>query len=139
MSAHRAVVVSWLVLGAGLAACGGDKSDSAATVASFDSLSDSEKAAFMASDVLPTMAAIFQAYDADAHADFSCASCHVTGVADGSYAMPDPGLPELSEAAFPYTEGTGLFMEEEVLPAMRDLLGPTDGGRGCTTCHTVGE
>ena len=120
-----------------LVGCGG-KADSG-EVFRFSELSDEEKAAYMASDVLPTMAALFQAYDSDAYADFSCATCHVDGLADGSYAMPDAGLPPLSEDKFPYESDVGLFMEEEVLPALNELLGPADGGRPCITCHTLAE
>lgn len=120
--------------------CGGKEGDSGGTeVFRFDALDDGEKAAYMGSDVLPTMSAVFQGYDSEAHADFSCASCHVNGSVDGTFAMPDAGLPPLSEDAFPYESDVGLFMENEVLPTMRDLLGPQDGGRGCTTCHTLTE
>ena len=119
-------------------ACSGDKEDSGEEFR-FDQLSDAEKSGYMATDVLPEMAALFQSYDSEAYADFSCDTCHVTGLADGSYAMPDAGLPALSEDAFPYDSGVGLFMNEEVLPALNDLLGPTDGGRPCTTCHTLTE
>ena len=105
----------------------------------FDDLSDDEKFAYMSSDVLPAMAEVFQAYDSETYANFSCATCHVSGLADGSYAMPDDGLPPLSEHAFPYESDVGLFMEDEVLPMIGLLLGPTDGGRPCTTCHTLTE
>ena len=58
----------------------------------FDDLTDDEKAAYMATDVLPTMAALFQEHDSEAYADFSCGTCHVEGQVDGTYAMPDAGL-----------------------------------------------
>ncbi len=119
--------------------CGSKGEDSAVRGPSFDSMTHEERAAYMASDVLPTMAGVFQAFDSERYADFSCATCHVTGLSDGSYAMPDAGLPPLREADFPYTSEVGVFMEDEVLATMRDLLGPTDGGRPCTTCHTLTE
>jgi len=123
----------WMVIG--VVGCGDPTEDSANEP--FDTLSDDEKAAYMASDVLPQMEAIFQAYDSETCADFSCASCHVSGSADGTYAMPDPGLPSLQEDSFPYESDVGLFMGDEVLPTMTDLLGP--GGRPCITCHTLEE
>lgn len=128
--------LNWVLCLAAVA-CGGDKDSGEAF--RFSELSDADKSAYMASDVLPTMAAVFQSYDSEAYADFSCDSCHVSGLADGTYAMPDAGLPPLSEDAFPYDAGVGLFMNEEVLPTLNDLLGPTTGGRPCTTCHTLTE
>ena len=123
----------WWMLGA--AACSAPVEDSSSEPFAFEDLSDTEKSAYMASDVLPEMAEIFQAYDPDAYADFSCASCHVAGSADGTYAMPDAGLPPLEEDAFPYESDVGVFMDDEVLPAMADLLG--GGGKPCITCHTL--
>jgi hypothetical protein len=120
-------------------ACGTKDGDSAPEPFTFDNLSDEEKLAYMASDVLPTMQSIFQAYDSEAYADFSCGTCHVTGLADGTYAMPDAGLPPLREADFPYEDEVGLFMENEVRATMAELLGPTEGGRPCVTCHTLEE
>ena len=125
----------WMVIG--MMACSSKSDDTASEVFTFDNLTDAEKAAYMASDVLPRMQAVFQDHDATAYADFSCTTCHVAGSADGSYVMPDPGLPPLREDAFPYEDDVGIFMAEEVLPAMAELLGPTDGGRPCITCHTL--
>jgi hypothetical protein len=130
--------VRWLGLALVLVACGG-KEDSGADDFVFSELSDDEKAAYMSSDVLPTMSAVFQGFDAEEYADFSCASCHVQGSTDGSFSMPDAGLPPLREADFPYESDIGVFMEDEVLATMKDLLGPKDGGRPCTTCHTLAE
>ena len=85
------------------------------------------------------MAALFQEHDSEAYADFSCGTCHVEGQVDGTYAMPDAGLPPLYDDKFPYTSDVGVFMSDEVLPTLNDLLGPTDGGRPCITCHPHGE
>ena len=120
-------------------ACGGKEGDSSPEPFTFDSLSDEEKLAYMSTEVLPTMQAVFQGYDSEAYADFSCASCHVTGLSDGSYAMPDPGLPPLREADFPYEGELATFMEDEVRSTMAELLGPAEGGRPCVTCHTLEE
>lgn len=130
--------VGWLLFLGGVA-CGEEDDDVGAAPVPFESLSDEEKASFMASDVLPRMREVFQAYDSEAYADFSCASCHVTGSTDGNYAMPDPGLPPLREDGFPYTSDIGVFMADEVLPELKELLGPKDGGRPCITCHTLDE
>ena len=120
-------------------ACGNKAEDSAPESFRFDDLSDDEKLTYMSTEVLPTMQAIFQGYDSEAYAEFSCATCHVTGLSDGSYAMPDPGLPPLREADFPYEGELADFMEHEVRATMAELLGPTDGGRPCVTCHTLEE
>lgn len=128
-----------LVTGFATVSCGGKDSGADATPFQFDDLTTEEKFAYMASDVVPTMAPIFQGHDAEAHADFGCGTCHVQGMADGTYAMPDPGLPPLEEDAFPYTSDVGVFMEEEVRATMAELLGPREGGHPCTTCHTLTE
>ena len=120
-------------------ACGGKTEDSAPEPFTFDELSDEEKVAYMSTEVLPTMQAIFQSHDGEKYADFSCATCHVTGMSTGTMAMPDPGLPPLREDAFPYEDPVGLFMENEVRQTMAELLGPTEEGRPCTTCHTLEE
>ena len=134
----RTMLGGWMLVG--LAACGGKDGDSAGEVFRFDDLSDTDKAAYMASDVMPEMAAVFQSHDAEAYADFSCATCHVNGSVDGTFAMPDAGLPPLSEDGFPYdSDEMGIFMGEQVLPKLNELLGPTDGGRPCVTCHTLTE
>lgn len=131
--------VRWLGL-TGLVACGEAVDDSGTEEPfAFDDLSDEDKAAYMASDVLPRMQEVFQAYDSEAYADFSCATCHVTGLSDGTYVMPDPGLPQLRDDAFPYESDIGVFMADEVLPELQALLGPKEGGRPCVSCHTLEE
>ena len=132
-----ALLSGWMVVG--VSACSSKTEDTASEPFTFDSLSAEEKAAYMASDVLPQMQAVFQAYDGEAYADFSCATCHVSGMADGTFAMPDPGLPLLHDDEFPYESEVGLFMAEEVLPTMSELLGPSESGRPCITCHTLEE
>ncbi len=134
----------WLVFGA--LACGGgdgdDGGDSGATEevndepVDYDEMNQYEKFAYMGTDVQPVMTELFQAFDPDRYADFSCATCHPQGSEDGTYAMPDPGLMPLRDEDFPYTSDIGRFMNEEVLPANQDLLGPTDGGP-CLKCHPL--
>lgn len=123
----------------GMLACGGEEPPDDDGPFRFEDLSDDEKLDYMTSNVLPRMQEVFQGYDADAYSNFSCVTCHVTGSTDGSYAMPDPGLPPLREEDFPYTSAIGVFMADEVLPEIQELLGPKDGGRPCITCHPLAE
>lgn len=136
----------WLVFGA-LACSGGDDDvvgDSGATEevdegpVDYDAMNQYEKFTFMGTTVTPDMAEVFQAFDAERYADFSCNTCHPQGSADGDYLMPDAGLMPLRNEDFPYTSDIGLFMSEEVLPANQDLLGPPDGSP-CLECHTLEE
>ncbi len=106
---------------------------------------------YMAQRVVPTMKPLFQAYDAERFADFSCATCHGAN-AGGTFAMPNPdilalsptGSPEQHQMVRDYPEGVR-FMFNQVLPTMKTLLGAQEydaeaqTGFSCYACHTSAE
>ncbi|MBZ0233313.1 MAG: hypothetical protein K8M05_13370 [Deltaproteobacteria bacterium] len=102
---------------------------------------------FMKQVVLPTMEAEFKAFDAERFADFSCKTCHGSGIDDHTYKMPHPDLPELSGAMLqnPPEEAKPMleFMGGKVKPKMAELLGMPEwspeqqDGFGCTACHIM--
>jgi len=101
---------------------------------------DNGDAAFMSACVLPTMATHFQGYDADAHADFSCASCHGADLNGGTYAMP--GAVAISVREQDPNSDIYQFMSGTVVPEMAGILGlePYDPSTGsgefsCYSCH----
>jgi hypothetical protein len=106
---------------------------------------------FMQQVVMPEMRARFQEYDPERYADFDCTTCHGESAAQVGFAMPN-GLTPLDPDTFPLTESddaqvaeTAHFMEEEVVPAMADLLDATrwspdnPDGFGCLSCHAHAE
>ncbi|MED5373441.1 MAG: hypothetical protein VX899_20645 [Myxococcota bacterium] len=119
-----------------LSACSkdGEPTDSAAGPV-FSELSDAEKTSYMAGTVTPRMAELFQAYDAEAYADFGCETCHSAG---GDYSMPTDELINWEEGSFPEaSDGPGAeFMHDQVLPEMKELLG--DRSFSCVGCHVEG-
>ncbi|MFV8750661.1 hypothetical protein ACNOYE_08915 [Nannocystaceae bacterium ST9] len=107
-------------------------------------MSHDERQVYMAQAVLPHMQASFREFDAERFADFDCATCHVTGAAAGTFAMPDPGIPKLSRSKFRQEHmkkhpETVRFMWETVEPEMSALLGGPKGLRGfnCRDCHMI--
>lgn len=95
-------------------------------------MSESEKNAYMATDVVPAMKALFQGYDAEVYAEFSCDTCHTDG---GDYSMPSEDLAGYWEE-FPGPDTTdpgAKFMHDEVLPKMKELL--DDDSLSCLACH----
>ena len=127
-----------LVFFGALAVTGCDK-DTAEDTSTTDELtwpemSESEKSAYMAGVVLPTMRDVFQGYDAERYAEFSCDTCHTSG---GDYSMPSQDLAGYwAEGEFPGPDTTdpgAKFMHEEVLPKMAGLL--DNDSPSCTGCH----
>ena len=111
------------------------------------SMDSAQRFEFMQRVVMTEMAPLFQRFDAQRFAQFSCGTCHgADGPANG-FAMPGSVAP-LDVADFPLTASTdpavaamATFMTEEVTPAMQALLdaepwapdNPT--GFGCFGCH----
>ncbi len=108
-----------------------------------------QRLAYMRDVVVPTMRPLFQEFDSALYADFACATCHGAGFAESGYDMPG-GPPDLSFSKFPYhTSGDareasyGVFMRDEVLPTMVDLLDEepfelsTGEGFSCSGCHVI--
>jgi len=98
--------------------------------------------------VLPQMGALFHDYDAKKYEEPKCVLCHRTGAKDGSFKMPDPGLPKLdvspegikaAHAKFPKMIE---FMSKKVEVTMAGLMGEqpfdmkTMKGFSCMECHT---
>jgi hypothetical protein len=109
-----------------------------------------ERFRYMNDVVLPTMKDIFEAYDPERFAGFTCTNCHGPDAAAQDYAMPAflPALPleGTLEAAQARDPETTAFMLDEVFPTIVLLLDEEkfdhetapDGFR-CTRCHLVEE
>lgn len=111
-------------------------------------MTDEEKAEHMGDVVLPRMKALFQEFDRERFAKFSCDTCHGVGAETGSFEMPNPGLPHLNAKSFykkhrKATPEIADFMWKEVEPTMAQLLGlprysfVKKTGFGCASCHIV--
>lgn len=108
-------------------------------------LNEQQRMQHMAQVVLPRMQAVFQGHDEKRFADFSCATCHGSGVASGDFEMPNPGLPVLDGANFykkhrKQDKAMVQLMWKEVEPAMGEALALTYGIGGeidCQSCHLV--
>ena len=113
-----------------------------------------QKAKYMKSTVAPEMKKVFQAFDAKAFKNFTCATCHGKKAKAREFKMPSPEIPALpgTPAAFaeavkkkPKLEVVAKFMGEQVKPKMAALLGqpefdmkkPEAGGFGCQNCHVI--
>jgi hypothetical protein len=102
----------------------------------------------MKAGVLPKMKQVFQDYDGTKYADFKCDTCHGAGAKDGSFTMPNPGLPKLPGTMPDFKKYAAKhakmvdFMSNKVEPAMAGLVGEapmdmkTGQGFGCMECHT---
>ena len=88
----------------------------------------------------PIFREYFVEYDAERYAEFGCADCHGSDMGETQFAMPSahlppvgsPGTPEYAAMHEAHPE-TMRFMEEEVTPAMRTMLGIPEFG--CNGCH----
>ena len=127
---------------------GGETSTEAAgteTVAvAFDDLSREEQFAFMRNTVMPEMTAMFQEFDAERYADFSCFTCHGDNAEEVGFEMPNgiaPLNPEHIPAMFESERPMAVFMTQRVWPRMTEMLGEapynpeTHEGFGCLGCH----
>jgi cytochrome c553 len=145
------VLLVFFALGCG----GGGTTEETTTVAdepqAWEQMSFDERKAFMASDVMPRMAPLFEQHDAERFAGFSCANCHGDDAQARNFEMPNPSIMAL------YPTGTQeqqrmvqeqrpmvMFMFNQVLPAMQELLGAqpydeaTQTGFSCYACHPSG-
>ncbi len=115
--------------------------------------SHEQKLAYMKSTVMPKMGDAFHTFDAKKYAEPKCVLCHGGGVADGTFAMPNPDLPKLDVTpagikklhSDPKKKKILEFMGKLVAPTTADLLGEphfdmkTMTGFGCLNCHTKKE
>jgi len=111
-------------------------------------LDQQARAHHMSRHVVPAMSELFLAYDAERFGELGCPTCHGADARERHYAMPNPSLPVLyptgsvgqhrTVAQFP--DGVR-FMYNEVMPAMRQLVGApeydesTHEGFTCFGCH----
>lgn len=143
-----------------LASCGGGSSTSTegsgegggettgggetATRPAWDDMTPEQRGQFMAEVVMPEMRTMFQEYDAERYAEFSCATCHGANAHDVGFHMPNgvaPLDPANIPAIFASTEPGAVFMTQRVWPRMGELLGEelynpeTHEGFACLNCH----
>lgn len=103
-----------------------------------------EQGEYMNDVVLPEMASLFQAFDAEEFADFDCSTCHGDDARAVGFHMPN-GLHPLDPADIPTIlesdDPMAVFMSETVYPRMTELLGmehydpETGTGFSCLDCH----
>jgi hypothetical protein len=112
----------------------------------FAQLDRAQRVQLMKERVVPVMKPLFQQHDATMFSDFGCVTCHGDGVADKTFAMPNPKLPELDLADTSQYEARDVeFMTKVVKPEMARLLGEressqeTPSGFGCLDCHTTAK
>ena len=107
----------------------------------WDELSVEERSTHMYKVVQPRMKRLFQEFDPERFAEFSCSTCHGQGAADGTYAMPSPDLPRV-ESRESVWRGRKQhpemfnFMWKQVEGSMAELLGRSHGLKGETSCST---
>ena len=100
-------------------------------------MSFDEREEYMREVVEPTMEALFAEYDPESFGNIGCSTCHGQNAADNDYAMPN-GLEPLDVADFPLSDEIADFMDDEVKPAMAELLDQEpfpQGEFGCFNCH----
>lgn len=120
----------------------------------YKDMSKDQRALFMQQTVMPTMKPLFQEFDAKAFSEFTCGTCHRSGVKDKTFAMPTPDLPRLPPpeqfmafAQDPQHAPVVQFMMEKVKPTVAKLLAMSEfdpatntGEFSCHNCHlTIGE
>ena len=106
-----------------------------------------QRGKFMSKTVLPTMSGLFLEFDGAEFANMNCKTCHGQGYDDGSFEMPNPGLPTLrgDQIMNPDAEHAAIteFMKNKVRPTMATLLGKPEwtpdqpDGFGCFGCHPM--
>lgn len=149
MNLRNIAILACLLAGA----CGNAPEDGTADPqpTAYAQMNREQRVAFMSAVVMPQMKPIFAAFDPK-YQNLSCTTCHGSGVADGTFAMPSPQVPALpaGEEAFseylkdPEHARWSKFMIEQVWPKMADLLQVTrfdpvahPDGFSCHNCHTL--
>jgi hypothetical protein len=117
----------------------------------WEEMSFDDRKQWMALEVMPRIGPMFEAYDPDRFAGFGCEGCHGEDAQARNFEMPNPAIFTLyatgsQEQLDMVNEMRPMvnFMFQEVVPAMRTLLGAaqydaeTSTGFGCFACHTNG-
>lgn len=94
---------------------------------------------------LPIFAEVFQEYDPERYATFSCESCHGNDMRERQFVVPTadlppvplPNTPAYQQMAAEHPEDMR-FMEEIVTPTMQTMLG-MGATFTCNGCHPVGS
>ncbi|HVU01039.1 MAG TPA: hypothetical protein VHE30_04775 [Polyangiaceae bacterium] len=99
-----------------------------------------QKMEFMGLHFFPEMRAAFRSHDPNA--DFRCQTCHGEDMEAVNFRMPNGLFPLPREnpiaAATEYDEKTTAFMNGEIVPLARKLLGDAPAGASpCHSCHPV--
>ena len=141
--------VALVLLASATFSCGGDDSESTepSQFAPWQEQSLEEREQYMRQVVEPRMRPIFQGFDPDKHASFSCDTCHGDEGPSTDYAMPAVVEPLPLEDTLAYAEElnpeVNQFMLDQVFPVFVELMGEEkfshdapDGFR-CTRCHQV--
>jgi hypothetical protein len=104
----------------------------------WQSLDFDQRKRFMRELVMPSLRPLFQGFDAERFAAFSCSTCHGSGVQAGTFAMPSMEVPALSRARLAAAAESDkpmlAFMRDMLKPKMAELLGEPDSLR-CSSCH----
>ena len=111
-------------------------------------MSADDRRHWMADEVLPRMAPLFEAHDAGRFGDFGCESCHGDDMVARNFEMPNPGIlalhPTGSDEQHQMVRDHPQmvrFMFNRVVPTMQQLLGAPDfdeatgEGFSCYHCH----
>lgn len=128
---------------------GGDETSTEASAdLAFDDMTPEQKGQFMAEVVMPEMSAMFQEFDGERFADFTCATCHGEDAQAVSFEMPN-GLAPLDPAQIPAMfasdQPMAQFMTQRVWPRMGELLGrdlfseENQSGFSCMNCHAMAD
>lgn len=110
--------------------------------------SHAQKLAYMKTTFMDAERALFATWEPVRYRDLECRTCHgATGVADGSFRMPNPDLPKVAPSSAGFQElhahepQVFAFMQKRVVPETARLLGlpPFDfekhTGFSCYQCH----
>ena len=118
------------------------------TAEGWETMEHGDQMAWMDQEVRPRMATMFQEFDSERYAEFTCATCHGEGASEHGFAMPSNSLPALHATGTPEQQqmvsqynSMIRFMFQRVLPTMQTLVGgaeydeETQEGFSCYSCH----
>lgn len=116
------------------------------------SLDADGRRALMVEQVMPEMGTAFREFNAEAYAEFTCATCHMENFQEVNFQMPNglaalnpADIPGLGESSDENVARTAQFMFQTVTPGMVRILNvepfnmETHQGFGCLACHENAE